>query len=536
MIKRRLNILTLVMGILIVSLLFTGGCQFQWSFFRSPALPEEDTLRLLDTGPLTLDPAISQDIGSHTYILHIFSGLVTFDQNLNLMPDIAEMWTSSSDSTVYTFYLRQGIKFHDGKEVKAADFKYSWERACRPETHSPTAATYLADIVGTKEMLAGQAEEISGVEVLDEHTLKVTLEAPKAYFVAELSYPVAFVVDKTNVESGEDWWHQPNGTGPFKLREWTPKERIVLERNEFYYRDKAKVSYILFNLSGGISMSMYENNEIDIAQVSLAYLERVSDVTNPLHSQLIEMPELSLSYIGFDTTKPPFNEVKVRQAFAQSVDKSKIVHQVLKDSVTEAKGILPPGMPGHNPNLQELPYDVTQARQLIAESSYGDVSQLPTITFTTAGEGNFLSSAQKAIICQWKTNLGVNIQVRQLETEAYYYQLDTEKDELFDYGWVADYPDPQDFLGVLFYTGAKNNIGGYSNSEVDSLLDEAAVEADTAQRLALYQEAEQKIVQDAVILPLWFGKNYLLVKPYVKGFAFSPLGFPLLSQVSLEPH
>lgn len=159
----------------------------------------QGALNLWDTGPLTLDPAISADVSSHSYVMQIFSGLVRLDQELNIVPDIAENWEKSPDGKTYTFYLRQGVKFHSGQEVKAADFKYSWERACDPDTGSGTAATYLGDIVGAKDMLAGRAEEISGVEVIDDYTLRVTIDAPKAYFLDKLAYPTAFVVDRDNV-------------------------------------------------------------------------------------------------------------------------------------------------------------------------------------------------------------------------------------------------------------------------------------------------------------------------------------------------
>ncbi len=157
----------------------------------------QDTLRLWDVGPITLDPAISADMSSHTYVMQIFSGLVRLDHDLNIVPDIAESWDRSSDGRVYTFDLRQGVKFHSGREVRAADFKYSWERACDPDTGSGTAATYLGDIVGAKDMLVGEAGEISGLQVIDEYTLQVTIDAPKAYFLDKLAYPTAFVVDRS---------------------------------------------------------------------------------------------------------------------------------------------------------------------------------------------------------------------------------------------------------------------------------------------------------------------------------------------------
>jgi oligopeptide transport system substrate-binding protein len=494
----------------------------------------QGVLNLWDTGPLTLDPAISADMSSHTYVMQIFSGLVRLDQELNIVPDIAESWEPSSDNKTYTFHLRQGVKFHDGREVKAADFKYSWERACDPATGSGTAATYLGDIVGAKDMLAGKTGEISGVKVLGDYTLQVTIDAPKAYFLNKLAYPTAFVVDRANVESGKNWWREPNGTGPFKLKEWKEGQRLILERNQIYYGEPAKLGQVVFRFLAGAPMALYETGQIDVTPVSTSYIDEVSDVINPLHQELTVTTELSLYYIGFNTAQPPFDDVNIRRAFCLAVNKEHIAKVILKDMVNEAEGILPPGMPGYNETLEGLDYDVEKAKELIAASKYGDVSNLPPITLTVEGYGNSIPSYLGAIIQEWQQNLGVETSVRQLETETFLYNLKQEKDEMFMLGWVADYPDPHNFLDILFYTGSENNIFEYSNPTLDALLDQAAIEQDKAVRLAMYQQAEQLVVDDAPCLPLFHGTNYILVKPYVKDYALSPLGIPDLSKVYLE--
>jgi len=376
----------------------------------------QDVLDLWDVGPITLDPAISADMSSHLYVMQIFSGLVRLDQELNIVPDIAESLPEESpDGKTYTFYLRQGVKFHSGRGVTAADFKYSWERACDPDTGSGTAATYLGDIVGAKDMLAGEAGEISGVEVIDDYTLRVTIDAPKAYFLDKLAYPTAFVVDRANVESGEDWWREPNGTGPFKLREWEPGQRLILERSQVYYGEPARLQRVIFSLVAEEPMALYETGQIDVVPVYLAYIDQVRDETNPLHQELAVTPELSLYYIGFNTVQPPFGDVNVRRAFCHAVDKERIAKVILRDMVNEADGILPPGMPGYNQALEGLDYDVGKAKELIADSRYGDVSNFPPITLTVGGYGNSIPSYLGAIIQEWDQNLGVEISVRQLE-------------------------------------------------------------------------------------------------------------------------
>jgi oligopeptide transport system substrate-binding protein len=210
---------TLIGAILciLVALPFVVKCQP--GTIQAPAR-EKGALNLWDTGPITLDPAVSSESTSQAYVVQIFSGLVRPGAEAKPVPDIAESWQTSNSGQTYTFYLRHGVRFQDGKEVTAQDFKYSWERACLPETNSRSAATYLGDIIGVKDMLAGKATTISGIEVIDDYTLKVTIDAPKVYFLAKLTYPTTFVVDKTNVESGNGWWMKPNGTGPFKLTEW----------------------------------------------------------------------------------------------------------------------------------------------------------------------------------------------------------------------------------------------------------------------------------------------------------------------------
>jgi oligopeptide transport system substrate-binding protein len=493
-------------------------------------------LNLSGTDPHTLDPAVSGEMTSHQYIMQIFSGLVRLDDNLQPAPDIAERWEIGHDGRTYTLYLRHDVKFHDGRPVKAEDVKFSWQRACDPATGSLTAATYLGDIVGVKEVLAGSATEISGVRVIDDYTLEVTIDTAKSYFLSKLTYPTAFVVDEDNVRAGGAWWYKPNGTGPFKLKEWTPGNRLVLERNDLYYGQVAGVASVVFHLLAGMPMNLYETEQIDVAGVSLNYIDRVTDEAGPFYSELAIVPELSFYYIGFNTAKPPFDDANVRRAFSMALDKDKLVSLVFRDMVQRADGILPPGMPGFNESLVGLKFNADEAKDLIKQSKYGDVANLPPITITTAGYGGVIGRSLQAIIYQWRENLGVEVKVRQLEPAFFLYHLMEEKDELFDIGWIADYPHPQDFLDILFHSGSDKNWSEYSNPEVDALLEQAAVEPDATKSLELYQQIEQKLVTDAACLPLWFSKNYILVKPYVKGYKLNPLGFAMLNTVSVESH
>jgi len=517
---------------LLAFLLPTAVCQPPWE--SVPTTGAEEVLNLYGIDPLTLDPALSGEMTSHQYIMQLFSGLVQLDDNLEPAPDIARSWQVSDDGRTYTFYLRDNVRFHNGREVKAGDFKYSWQRACAPETGSRTAATYLGDIIGVKEMLAGESEEISGVRVIDDYTLQVTIDAPKSYFLSKLTYPTAFVVDRDNVQSGDEWWHHPNGTGPFKLRQWDKNSLFVLEKNELYYGRLAEVNFVAFHLWSGVPMNLYETGEIDVASVYLDYIDKVTDKAGPFHRELLVVPELSFFYIGFNCDKPPFDDVNIRRAFSQAIDKDKLVSLVFKDTMQPADGILPPGIPGFNQDLSGLNYDIAGAKELIATSKYGDASELPPITITTSGWGGLISPELEAIIKEWQQNLGVEVKVRQLEPQIFLYQLKQEKDDMFYIGWIADYPHPQDFLDVLFHTGADNNYGEYSDPKVDTLLEMASVELDEEISLALYQQAEQKLVEDAACLPLWFGKNYILTKPYIDGYELNPMGYAMLNKVSIK--
>jgi oligopeptide transport system substrate-binding protein len=502
----------------------------------SSVTPGQGVLNLYDIDPYTLDPATSSEMTSHGYIMQIFSGLLRIDENLATVPDIAENWDISEDYLTYTFHLRKDVVFQDGQKVTAADFKYSWERACQPATQSITASTYLGDIVGANDVLAGKTTEIRGVKVIDDATLQVTIDAPKSYFLSKLAYPTTFVVERSNVSQGDQWWQQPIGTGPFKLKEWQAGNLLVLERNGRYYGELPKLQQVRYQLWAGVPMNMYEMGQIDVTSVYVSDIDKVTDPAGPFHDQLQVTPELSFSWIGFNTAKPPFDDMRVRQAFTMALDKDKIISLVFRDLVQRADGILPPGMPGYNPNLVGLEYNVGQAKELIKESRYGDVSNLPPITLTTSGYGGNISSALTAAITQWRENLGVEVTVRQLEPDWFLYHLREEKDEMFDMGWIADYPHPQDFLDVLFRTGAENNYAEYSNHAVDVLLDEANTEMDSAKSLQLYQQAEQLLVNDAAMLPLWFGKNYILVKPYVQGYSLNKMGVVWLNQVSVQSH
>ena len=502
-------------------------------------------LRLPGSDPITLDPALAGDATSATYIVEIFGGLVTIDPKLNIVPDIAkELPTrenggivNNPDGTVsYTFHLRDDVVFHNtSRLVTAGDFKYSMERALNPHTASTVAEAYLGDIVGAKDMARGRAEEVRGIEVVDDFTLKLTIDAPKPYFLAKLTYPTAFVVDQQQVEANpRNWSRKPNGTGPYKMHEWSLGEQITLEANDRYHLGKPSVKTVTFLLAGGSVLTMYENNEIDVAGVGITDIDRVQDPTSNLNAEYVTGDDLSISYIGFNTQVEPFNDPKVRQAFAHAIDREKIAKVVLKDMLRVAQGVMMSGLPGYNPQSKALSFDPEMASQLLKESKYGGPDGLPTVTITEVGGGANVGFDTQAMVEMWKENLGVDVQIEQTEAATFFEDLDSGRLQMFVTGWIMDYPDPEDVLDVHFYSQSRLNNTRYSNPALDALLEQARTEQDVNRRMSLYQQAEQIVIEDAVWVPLYNGRDHALVKPYVKGFEFPPMVIPHLRYVTIE--
>ncbi|MDP2674003.1 MAG: peptide ABC transporter substrate-binding protein [Dehalococcoidia bacterium] len=537
-------VLVIVLGVL--SLAVIGGGSSSGGGNSGSPTPETSPLparvagelRLAGPNPLTLDPACTSDVSSAEYIMEIFSGLVTFDRDLNLVPDIAEKWDVSDDGAVYTFHIRRGVKFHDGsRQVTADDFKFSMERSLDPDTLSTVGKVYLGDIVGASEFAAGDADSVSGIEVVDDYTLRMTIDAAKSYFLAKLTYPTAFVVDRREVGdstcfSNTEWTRNPNGTGPFMLAEWQLAQRIVLTPNADYYLEpKPSLARVTYVLAGGSPLVMYENDEIDITGVGINDIERIRDSSDPLNAEFTESSSLDTYYIGFNTQEPPFDDPNVRRAFAMAIDKQVLSEVVLKDLVVPAKGVLPPGMPAFNDKLEGIPFDPDGAKALLKDA--GGAGSLGKISFLSSGRGASVGPIIEAIQAMWEENLGVTVEVDQEEFGLFLRDLDDGNFKMFDLGWVADYVDPQNFLDIKFHSGSANNETKYSNSDVDSLLEEARTEQVEATRLDLYRQAEEKIVEDAPWIPLYHGKSNALIKTDVKGYFIPPFVIPNLRYVSV---
>ena len=483
------------------------------------------------SNPRDYDPATTHGSGDKL----IFSGLVAFDPRLNLVPDLAANWSVSPDGLTYDFTLRSNAAFHDGRKVTARDVVYSLERALAPATRSDTALTYLGDILGASEMHSGQADHVSGLKAVDDTHLQIRLDAPKPYFLLKLTYPTAFVLDRANVESGPDWYRRPNGTGPYRLASWQANKEMVYEANRQFYLGPPPIPYVVVKLYAGAGMALYETGSIDMTGVPLSAVDRFLDPKEPLHAELQTGVSLCTGFVSFDVTQPPFDDPRVRQAFSMAFDRQKYIDVVLNGHALPANGLYPPGLPGFDTSLRGLPFDPAQARRLLSESKYGGAAGLPPIVYTSAGFGSYVDPGLAAMAQMWKKYLGVEILIEKIEPDFYYDGLYAGRHgQLLTSGWCADYPDPENFADALFHSGAGQNLGHYSNPELDRLLEAARVEPDVSRRIGMYQQAERLIVNDAPALFTVHYLSYTLVKPYVRGFVPTPIDISLQRYLWLE--
>lgn len=499
----------------------------------TPGIPDiGGELTLFGSLPPTLDPAMAQDSTSAEYIVHLFGGLVSLNADAEIVPNLATHWDITGEGTIYTFHLAPEARFSNGRLITAEDVAFSIERALSPALGSPVATSYLDDIVGAVPYALGQVDHVQGIEVLDEHTLRITIDAPKAYFLAKLTYPTSYVVDRNQVGDDPSWMLSPVCSGPFVLRE-IDRDHLVLVRNQHYAGRRVSLDTVTYLFSGGQPMTMYENGELDIVAVSPYEIERVLDPRNPLHRELHTGAEASVRYLGFNTRVAPFDDPAVRQAFAMAIDKERLADLVYRGTAVAAHGILPPALPDHDPSFGGIPYDPIEARALLASSRYVDA--MPALVLSTAGTSAHLSSDARAILAMLEDNLGLEVVVEQIEWADFLEDLNRGRFQMFLSGWIADYPDSQNFLDLLFHSASGQNRSGYANSEVDALLEKARAELDHERRTELYRKAERIIVQEAPWVPLTHGVAHTLAKPHVRGYRSSSAMYPWLCDIYLVP-
>jgi oligopeptide transport system substrate-binding protein len=311
---------------------------------------------------------------------------------------------------------------------------------------------------------------------------------------------------------------------------------MIFTRNDDFYMSPPAIKYIVQQLYAGVGIRLYETGSIDLTGVSRRDVARLREPSEPLHPDLRESVSMCTSYVTFDARQPPFDDPNVRQAFALATDKRQYIDVTQYGLGIPAKGLYPPALPGYNPNLKGLGFDPALARQRLAQSRYGNATALPPIVFTSQGFGSDVDPNVAALVDMWHTNLGVSIQVENLEPDNADDELHAgHHGQLLIFNWCADYPDPENFADVLFHTGAQQNLGNYSNPALDALLEKARVERDSQKRIEMYGQAEEMLTNDAAAIFLGHPLSFSLVKPYVKGYVITPVHVPLTRYLSLDP-
>lgn len=504
-----------------------------------PVLPREaGEFRIARSEPINLDPAQITDVSSAVIAVEVFGGLLMLDRSLRIAPDLAESVPaaqSNSDGTVtYRFTIRDNATFHDGKRITADDFKWSLERNLHPETLSPTAPDFLGDIVGASEYLRNRADEVVGIQVIDDVTLDITIKQQTPVFLYKLTYPTAFVLDRDQVEADpERWALAPNGSGPFRLTNWQLGEGLTLERFDDYHLEPAQVRKVTVRFAGG-SVEQFENDELDQAFIGLNDIERVRDPASELNPLYVSRSELSVFYLAFNVTQPPFDDPNVRLALAHAIDKTTIVEDVLDDLLVAAHQIVPPGLVAHDPDYRGIVFDPELAQELLAESRYAGTTFVDEIRLTIPGAGATPGSVFEAIQDMWRQHLGLEIEIQQVEFATFISEVDRGLYGFFSLGWSLDYPDPHNVLDYKFHSASLGNDTQLDSDEIDGLLEEARYSLDQELRTGIYQDVDRTLVEDAIWIPLYYSVAHEVVKPYVQGYEPTRTVIPHLRYVSID--
>ncbi len=482
--------------------------------------------RALANNPTTLDPAFVSDIYSRTVVRQIVDGLVQFDAHLNPIPAIAEFWEASRDGLTWTFTLRRGVKFHHGREVTAEDFVYSFTRLLDPKKPSPSSE-YFRRIQGANDFMGGKAPSVRGLKAIDRYTLQIVLEEPFAPSLTVLGLANAAVVPKEEVERlGNNFARAPVGTGPFKFVRWESGKEIVLDANQAHYEGRPFLDTIVFRIGRTFekAFAQFLAGDLEEAMIPSGKTDEVHNDPRYRQYHLLRRPMLGLLYIGFNAQIKPFDDKRVRQAFNYAVNKQEIVREIAKMVSLPGNGTLPPGMPGHDPDLKGYYYNPSKAKRLLAEAGYPNGAGFPVVQLWAFSKAES-TKAELAAYQEYLAELGVKVEIHFAPDWPVYKQmLQQGKIPMFRVAWYADIPDPDNFFFPLIHSAGQSNYIFYRNPRVDRLLEEARGETDYAQRVKLYREAERMVMDDA---PWITQHNHIfeyLYQPYVQGVEVSLLG------------
>ncbi|WII80253.1 ABC transporter substrate-binding protein [Klebsiella pasteurii] len=504
---------------------------------------KQELVRNNGSEPSSLDPHKVESDVENNIISDLFEGLVSVSPTGEIEPRLAEKW-ENKDNTVWTFHLRPGVTWSDGTAITAQDIVWSWQRLVSPLTASPYAS-YPGNmhIVNGAEIAQGKkAPETLGVKALDDATLVVTLTQPNAAFLAMLAHPSLVPLDKVLISRYGDKWTKPEHmvtSGPYKLSQWVVNERIVAERNPPYW-DNAhtvinKVTYLPIS-SETADVNRYKAGEIDI--VYTVPINQFAQLKKTMGDQLDVSPQLATYYYEFNTTRPPFNDSRVRRALNMALDKDIIAEKVLGQGQRPAWLISQPDIGGvelHNPEYANWPRDkrIAEAKKLLSEAGYNESHPLVfNLLYNTSESHQRIAIAASSM---WKKNLGVEAKLQNQEWKTMLDTMHTHNFDAVRYAWIADYDDAATFLNN-FRTGDSENTSQYSNPAYDEALRNAAKASDTMARGKFYQQAEDLLGQDVPAIPVYHYVRTHLVKPWVGGFTPDKLGYYYSKDMYIKKH
>ncbi len=456
-------------------------------------------------------------------------GLTHMGPDLVPVPALAESWDVSASGTRYTFHLRRDVRWSDGVPLDAGQFVYSWRRLLAPET-AAEYAYFLYPVKNARAYNEGAIRDASdlGVRALDAHTLEVDLERPLVYFPSLTTFMVTFPARSDLIKRHGARWTEPEhiqSLGPFVLEEWQHEYRVVLRRNPGYYGPPAPLDRIKAYMveEASTALVLFEQGLLDIVRLPpleiRRYRERPSFRSQPL---------LRGYYYGFYTAEPPFDDARVRRAFAMAIDR-RVFPLVLQGGELPVTSWLPPGMPHANEKIG-LAFDPARARALLDETGFDRSRPVPVVYNTDQVHKLVAENVQ----AQWQRHLGVTVELQNREWKVFLKELTTRPPPVYRLGWGADYPDPHNFMNLFTSTSA-NNHSGWSNPRYDELVERASRERDPAVRQALYDEAQRILCeQDVPIVPLFVAPANFAVAASVTGFELNAMDLLFLDRVRRE--
>ncbi len=487
----------------------------------TPLPPEKQVFVFnVNAEPETLDPTIMTGVPEHTLATALFEGLcIHHPETLEPLPGAAESWEISPDRLTYTFKLRANGSWTNGDPVTAQDFVWSFRRAVDPAT----ASQYAYMLYPIKNAEAINKKKITGLENLgiaapDPQTVVITLERVCAYFLDLCCFETLMPVHRATVEKHKDQWIRPEhivNNGPFVLKEWKPREHLILERNPKYW-NAAQVRLTRIRAltidDNDVAYNKYLAGECD--WIRTVPVPRIDEIKR--HPDYFAFPYLGSYFYRVNTTKSPFNDLRVRKAFALSIDREVICRDVTKAGEIPAGGHVPPGIPGYA-SIEGLKFDRKEARRLLAEAGFPEGKGFPKVDLLYNTSESHKQIAE-AIVQMWKENLGVTVGLYNTEWKVYLDNVDHLNYQIARAGWIGDYTDPNTFLD-MFVTDGGNNNTGWSNPRYDGLIAQAANEPDPKKRMDQFREAERILCQEELpILPIYYYVNKGMIRATVQGW------------------